>query len=118
MNNSVYTAWGTPIRGSLTGLVGSEPQATILPNELYALSEFYLGDEKPEPAATMEPKVKTGTARDLTMVSVIITDSSFADINLQDVVETGIMYHGQWLDFSGADRQAADPLSMAPVISW
>jgi uncharacterized repeat protein (TIGR02543 family) len=90
---------------------GAGVNTSMSGGELFILSEFYLGHEKPGPAATLDPRVKTGTARGLTMESVVIEDSSFTEIEPQDILEAGVMYHGHWLDFTEADRQAADPHS-------
>ena len=75
--------------------------------ELFALSEFYIGHEKPDRAPTLDPKVITGRALDVGTDYAIIDGSRFYDIAPRDIIEAGMMYHGEWLDFSEADRQKA-----------
>ena len=80
--------------------------------ELFAVSEFYIGNEKPGPAPTLDPKVKTGSARDITLVSAVVEGSSYVEIEPDDILEAGVMYFGFGHDYWEALKQtAADPTS-------
>ena len=60
--------------------------------ELFAISEFYFGDTKPQPAGLFEPKVITGDATNITSSSVVIADNDFVDFEGEDILEAGIIY--------------------------
>ena len=60
--------------------------------ELFAISEFYMGDSKPEYADTVDRIVKTGIASDITNNSAIVTGNEFMYFDANEIVEAGVVY--------------------------
>ena len=60
--------------------------------ELFAISEFYLGQTKPGPGGTYDAVVKTGNAINITMNSAVVADNELRDFDEEEIVEMGVMY--------------------------
>ena len=60
--------------------------------ELFAVSEFYFGRDKPGPAELFAPEVKTGSAQSITAHSAVITGNGFFEFDGQEILEVGVIY--------------------------
>jgi hypothetical protein len=94
-------------RWELALVFRGEDREVTSQDELFVISEFYIGHEKPEPAETLNPMVMTGTSRDVSMVSAVIEGNHFTEIIERDIVEVGVMYGWEDNRFSNAIRKAA-----------
>jgi len=83
--------------------------------ELFAVSEFWFGNTRPDPADRFEPKVKTGFARSLTDTSAVISENRFWDFEEHKILEAGIEYsdYPQKAEFFNESREikAANPVT-------
>jgi len=83
--------------------------------ELFAVSEFWFGNARPDPADRFEPKVKTGFARSLTDTSAVISENEFWDFDEHKILEAGIEYsdYPQKAEFFNESREikAANPVT-------
>jgi hypothetical protein len=60
--------------------------------ELFEISEFYIGHEKPGPAGTRDSVVRTGSAEFIDKNSVAITGNVFMEFDESEIIEVGVMY--------------------------
>jgi hypothetical protein len=60
--------------------------------ELFAISEFYMGHEKPGPAGVRDSIVRTGDARYINANSIAIEGNEFMEFDESEIIETGVIY--------------------------
>ncbi|MDR0490701.1 MAG: dockerin type I domain-containing protein, partial [Oscillospiraceae bacterium] len=79
--------------------------------ELFAISEFYLGRTKPGTAKQFEPKVTTGIAQNITGNSAVIVGSEFKEFDGEEILEAGILYSVDYYMSNDVYKKTAAPTS-------
>jgi hypothetical protein len=87
--------------------------------ELYAISEFFIGNEKPVPAGTLDLKVTTGNPKMVGTDSVAIEGNEFVGFNESEIIEAGVVYslvydHPLFLDDPGIMNYVKAGISKSP----